>query len=608
MCGIVGILTFNEQSVISSQLKVMTDTLAHRGPDGEGIWLNDSNSVGLGHRRLSIIDLSEKAAQPFHYLDRYTIIYNGEIYNYIELRDELRKYGYTFTTQSDTEVLVAAYDKYGTEMFRHLDGMFAFAIWDNKEKKLFSARDRFGEKPFYFFYEKGNKFVFASEMKAMFNVGITKTINKHMLYNFIVHRLEENPFDRSETFFENIFSLEPAHYIVINQDGTFHKQQYWQLKSTINESITFEEAENRFTELFNLSIKRRLRSDVPVGSSLSGGLDSSAVVCSLHKFRDPNTSTQNTFSARFHDPIKDEGSYMKIVVNATSVIPHEVWIDEQILIDDLDKICYYQEEPFGSASILAQWKVMQLAKRKNVTVLLDGQGADEILAGYVHFFRPYFTELYLNDQKKLKYELKKYKDLRGNDFDLGIKFKLNARFPHLMLLPGMIKRKFTNPAYCKFMSKDFLHDYKNETQPFTSIPSLNEALLYSSTVYGLDRLLRFADRNAMAHGREVRLPFLFHELVEFIFTLPPSFKIHNGWTKYLLRKSMESRLPSDITWRVSKLGYEVPQDLWMKRSHIAERVRNSREFLTDEKIFNPRFASIADDWICLITAAFLRSG
>jgi asparagine synthase (glutamine-hydrolysing) len=607
MCGIAGILMFNGQLVTSSQLKVMTDSLAHRGPDGEGSWLSESNSLGLGHRRLSIIDLSEKAAQPMHYFDRYSIVFNGEIYNYIELRDELRKSGYAFTTQSDTEVLLAAYDKYGTEMFQRLDGMFAFAIWDEKQKKLFCARDRFGEKPFYFFYEKGNRFVFASEMKAIFKTGVTKIFNNHMLYNFLVHHLEENPFDRSETFFETIFSLEPAHYLEISQDGTFHKQQYWQLKATINESITVEEAENKFTELFDLSIKRRLRSDVPVGSSLSGGIDSSAVVCSLYKFRDSNSSTQNTFSARFFDPLKDEGSYMKMVINATLVIPHEVWIDEQILIDDMEKICYYQEEPFGSASILAQWKVMQLAKQENVTVLLDGQGADEILAGYVHFFRPYFTELYLHDPKRLKQELKKYKELRGTNFDLDIKFKLNARFPDLMMLPGVMKRKLINPNYCKFMSKDFLHAFKNEAQPFTLSQSLNDALLYSSTTYGLDRLLRFADRNAMAFGREVRLPFLFHELVEFVFTLPPSFKIYNGWTKYILRKSMEKRLPSDITWRVSKLGYEPPQDIWLKRLHIAERIRNSREFLIDEKILNPRFANMADDWMCLVTAAFLRS-
>ncbi len=607
MCGIAGILMFNGDTVKSSQLKVMTDSLVHRGPDGEGCWLNDSNSIGFGHRRLSIIDLSEKAAQPMHYLDRYCIVFNGEIYNYIELRDELRKNGYSFFTQSDTEVLLAAYDKYGTEMLQYLDGMFAFAIWDEKQKELFCARDRFGEKPFYFFYEKGNRFVFASEMKAIFKTGITKILNSHMLYNFLVHHLEENPFDRSETFFETIFSLEPAHYLVISRDGTFHKQHYWQLNVSINESITPEAAENKFRELFDLSVKRRLRSDVPVGSSLSGGIDSSAVVCSLYKFLELNSSAQNTFSARFHDPSKDEGSYMKMVTDTTSVIPHEVWIDEQILIDDLEKICYYQEEPFGSASILAQWKVMQLAKLENVTVLLDGQGADEILAGYVHFFRPYFTELYLHDPKQLKQELKKYKELRGTDFELSIKFKLNARFPHLMLLPGVIKRKLTDHAYCKFMSKDFLHAYKNEIQPFTSLHSLNEALLYSSTVYGLDRLLRFADRNAMAHGREVRLPFLFHELVEFIFTLPPSFKIHNGWTKYILRKSMEKRLPSDITWRVSKLGYEPPQDIWMKRLHIAERVRNSREFLINEKIFDPRFSNLADDWMCLVTAAFLRS-
>ena len=607
MCGIAGILTFAGRVVEPAQIKLMTDSLAHRGPDGEGAWFNNSNSIGLGHRRLSIIDLHQRSAQPLHYLDRYSIVFNGEIYNYIELKDTLKKMGYSFVTESDTEVLLAAFDKYGHDMLQYLDGMFAFAIWDEKNRELFCARDRFGEKPFYFFYDKDRRFVFASEMKAIFSIGVTKTFNRHMIYNFLVHHIEENPLDRSETFFDNIFSLEPAHYLTINDTGNINKQKYWHLNTTVNTSITFDEAENKFKELFDLSIKRRLRSDVPVGSSLSGGVDSSAVVCSLHKFKESNSFSQNTFSARFFESFQDEGSYMKMVINATSVTPHDVWVDEQVLIDDIEKICYYQEEPFGSASILAQWKVMELAKKNNVIVLLDGQGADETLAGYTHYFTPYFSQLYLNDRVLLMEELKKYKELRSEKFNLNTKFKLNAMFPELMQVSGKLKRKLITDSHTKFMAKDFIHAYKNQPQPFKFFNSLNDALNYSTTGYGLDRLLRFADRNAMAHGREVRLPFLFHELVEFAFSLPTTYKIHNGWTKYILRKAMEDRLPLDITWRVSKLGYEVPQKVWLKQVHIADRIINAREFLIQEKILDSDYAYLADDWLCLVTASFLRN-
>lgn len=607
MCGIAGILTFNGQQVLTSQLKKMGDILSHRGPDGEGFWLNASLSMGMAHRRLSIIDLSERAAQPMHYLNRYSIVFNGEIYNYIELRNELKKYGYSFTTESDTEVLLAAFDKYGVKMPEYLDGMFSIAIWDEQERKLFCVRDRFGEKPFYFYHKNNERFVFASEMKALFGIGIEKRHNRHMVYNFLAHHIEENPFDRTETFFENVFSLEPAHYLLIDHDGVVIKEEYWRLEIKRDESITFDEAASKFRELFDLSIKRRLRSDVPVGSSLSGGIDSSAVVCSLFKFNEQKAFSQNTFSARFYDPSKDEGSYMKMVIDSTAVTPHEVWIDERVLVDDLDKICYYQEEPFGSASILAQWKVMQLAKDENVTVLLDGQGADEVMGGYVHFFRPYFMELYLHNSKLLHKELASYKELRGKDFDINLRFKLDTLFPNLMQFSGAIKRKIINPSYFKFISKHLLHLYKNEPQPFTQFRTLNESLLHATTEYGLDRLLRFADRNAMAHSREVRLPFLFHELVEFMFTLPSSYKIKDGWTKYILRKSVENRLPMEIAWRVAKLGYEVPQDKWMEHLHVAERLRISKEYLVKEDYLEPQFAHLADNWMCLVASSFLRN-
>ena len=599
MCGIAGIYNLNQAKVNIEKLKLMTDVIKHRGPDGEGHWINDREYLGLGHRRLSIIDLSDSGDQPMHFANRYTITYNGEIYNYIELKEQLINKGYQFTSNSDTEVLLAIYHKYKENCLQYLDGMFAFAIWDNEEKTLFCARDRFGEKPFYYQYIPEKHFVFASEMKSLFAFGIQQEINNKMLFNYLAYDVVENPFKKEETFYHAVSKLEAAHYIQINHTGKFIKKSYWNINTNnINYSISFEDACLKFKELFQQSIKRRLRSDVAVGSSFSGGIDSSSIVCTIDKRIRETKGVQKTFSARFNNPNLDEGKFISLVTDVTNVIPYSTWPDENTLINELDEIFYHQEEPFGTASILVQWEVMKLAKQKNITVLLDGQGADEILGGYLKYFRVYLQSLYVNNKKKYKKEVEAFEKLHKRPFEINIKFYLEAIAPKINSTLGTISRKYLTPSYFNNFNKTFLSEFKNDFPPFNICNDLNNALYYDTFTYGLEKLLRFSDRNAMAFSREARLPFLNHELVEFLFTLPSNYKIYNGWTKRILRYSMEDILPEKIAWRVEKLAFQPPQADWIKNKKTKELIEEAKSFLIKEKIIIEK--STLSEWQCVM--------
>lgn len=404
MCGIAGIIHIDHGQVSAARVKKMTDTLAHRGPDGERQWISADGCTGLGHRRLSIIDLSEQASQPMHYAGRYTIIFNGEIYNYIELKEMLTKKGYAFATSSDTEVIMALYDAEKENCLQMLDGMFAFVIYDEKEKNVFCARDRFGEKPFFYLHKKNEYFIFASEIKALIALTGEQSINNKMLYNYLSSGYLSNIADPSETFYRDILKLPQAHYLNVNtRDISINIKEYWKIDPTrIDLSISPSDAIENFRQLLYTSVNRRLRSDVNVGSSLSGGIDSSVIVGIIDDLLKKNKAEhsfassafkQKTFSARFPGFERDEGKYMQMVIDRTNVEPHFIYPSEETLLDDIDKVAYYQDEPFGGASILVQYEVMRLAKQNDVTVLLDGQGADEILAGYHWYFGIFFREL-----------------------------------------------------------------------------------------------------------------------------------------------------------------------------------------------------------------------
>ncbi|HEX8358088.1 MAG TPA: asparagine synthase (glutamine-hydrolyzing), partial [Segetibacter sp.] len=379
MCGIAGIL-LDSGNVSVPQLRKMTDAIAHRGPEGDGFWINATGETGFGHRRLSILDVSAAGAQPMHYQNRYTITYNGEIYNYRELKDQLVKKGYAFASQSDTEVLLAAYACYGKECLQHFDGMFAFAIWDEEEKSLFCARDRFGEKPFYYCYSpRKRQLLFASEMKALWAAGVPKTPDGEMLLRYISVGWVQNPVNKEQTFFEDILSLPPSHYLwyrfATNDTPTLEVRNYWDIDKE-TQTGKLDDLKEKFLSLFTTSVKRRLRSDVPLGSSLSGGLDSSSIVAIIAGLP-AGTNRQKTFSAIFPGFNKDESKEIRLVAERFAIDNFTFTPTANGLIDDFEKLMYHQEEPFQSASIYAQFKVYELAKQRGVTVILDGQGADE---------------------------------------------------------------------------------------------------------------------------------------------------------------------------------------------------------------------------------------
>ncbi len=587
MCGIAGIISMNPQHVSTDRLKRMTDAIAHRGPDGEGIWINESNTVGLGHRRLAIIDLSDTGKQPMHFPSpfgeglgvRYSITYNGEIYNYIELKDELLKKGYQFRTQSDTEVILAAYDYWKEACLQQFDGMFAFAIWDEQEQLLFAARDRFGEKPFYYFFD-GEQFLFASEMKALWAVGAQKKIDHSMLLNYIGLGWVKNPVDLSQTFYQQIKSLSQSHYLKLNlRNGNNEVVQYWDLDKETTSAISEAEAVEQFQILFSTSVKRRLRSDVEVGTSLSGGLDSSSIAANI-KTQNPNSKFQ-VFTASFPGFEKDETVYAKQVAAQFQLQQHFSTPTAENLLSDWQKLLHHQEEPFQSSSIYAQYKVYELAKQHGVKVILDGQGADEILAGYHKYIHWFLQEKaksgMLNAERNALVKNKV-------SFEWSWKNKLAAKFPELAAVQ-LESKAYKEIKFNACFQSDYFKTNINKQNIYKPIVrKLNDLLYYNTMQFGLEELLRYADRNSMAHGVEVRLPFLNHELVQFIFSLPSHYKIHHGFTKYILRESMKNSLPSSIVYRTDKISYEPPQQQWMQTLAFTALLQESREKLVAEKI------------------------
>lgn len=563
----------------------MTDTLVHRGPDAEGQWINPA--IALGSRRLSIIDLSNAGNQPMHYLDRYTIIHNGEVYNYLELKAELQKKGYSFSSKTDTEVMAAAYDCWKEECVEHFDGMFAFAIWDENEKELFAARDRFGEKPFFYFLDK-EQFVFASEMKALWAAGIERKVNLKLLFNYLTIGYVDNPNIPEETFYENISKLPAAYWLKFSiHNFELSLENYWDIEiENENNKITDSEAIEKFGSLFQQSVKRRLRSDVPVGSSLSGGLDSSSIIATLHQLT-THHSPLTAFSSIFPGFEKDESAFAKLVADKFHLQHFTTTPDVTSLQDDLKQLFYYQEEPFSSASIYAQYKVYELAGQRGIKVLLDGQGADEILAGYHKYYKWYWQELFRKRKLTSSKELEAAREL-GITEKFGWKNRVAALFPEFATI--FLERQYLlNALRHEDLTKDFTQLQSKEAYYITpEIFTLNGVLYFNTCMHGLEELLRYADRNSMAHSREVRLPFLNHELVEFVFSLPANFKIRKGWTKILLRETMKDKLPPEIVWRKDKTGFEPPQQLWMQSNDIQNLIREAKQKLIDQRIVKPQ--------------------
>ena len=591
MCGIAGIYNLNGQKIESFLIQKMVRIQKHRGPDDEGFYINDT--IGLGHCRLSIIDLSEAGHQPMSNEDENLwIIYNGEIYNYLELRPELIKHGHKFKSNTDTEIIIHAYEEWDEKCLEKFNGDWAFAIWDKKKKELFCSRDRFGIKPFYYFFD-GKTFAFASEIKSLLELDIKREPNDTLIYDFLRFGILDHT---DETFFKNIRKLPAASWMRINQSGEIITKKYWDFE--VSDKISDDTQNNQkyaeeFLELFNSSIKLRLRSDVPVGSCLSGGLDSSSIVCVindlLQKEKIPNIGTiQKTFSSCFDDKQFDERNYIEEVIKKTETEKNYVFPNPETFLKELDNLIWHQEEPFLGTGVYAQWKVIEAAKEK-VKVLLDGQGGDENLCGYRKFYIFYLRKLL---------ESKKYFSF----FDESIRFFLSpAILKTLNIKKGLryfrLGRKLLKLEY--LFNPSFFKKFQERNLNFGYQRDLGKRIKKDITTWSLPILLRYEDKNAGAYALEARLPFLDYRLVEKMASFPLNQKMKNGLTKVVLRNSIQRILPEKIRLRKSKLGFSTPEDIWIRTvlfGNIKSAIQNSYfllNYINKEKLLQviDRFSS-----------------
>lgn len=561
MCGIAGYISPKNPEDRMHQLAVMMEALHHRGPDDDGVFIE--GNTGLGFQRLSILDLSAAGHQPMLSPDgRYVLIFNGEIFNYLEIRHELTGLGHTFQTKTDTEVLLTAYLQWGVDMLPRLNGMWAFAIYDRQEKNMFCARDRYGVKPFYYCIDE-DRFIFASEITAILAVlGRKPEPDPRALYNFLLF----NRTDQSDTtFFREIRSLKHGHYMLVDtqRPHLVRFRKWYDLKKELKEPFRSPE---EFREMFSSSIELRLRSDVPVGVCLSGGVDSSSIVSILLK--DFGKKDIYTFSAvygegRFGDESKFINLYRDQLKNSFFIQPNE-----NSLLSDIDSFVQAHGEPVPTTSPYAQFKVMELASN-HVTVTIDGQGADEMLAGYHYFFGFYFKDLFLNGQygklsSEMLHYLRKHRDL------LGLKSLLFFLLPsHLRKKVRAYEKGYIDTGFCESQSSscNLIAD------ELYGSGSLQDALL-NHFEYKLEHLLKWEDRNSMWFSMEARVPFLDFRLVERTLSLGDEAIIHKGMTKHILREAMKGTLPEKIRLRRDKMGFGTPQDEWFRTPVFQKYIRD----------------------------------
>jgi len=616
MCGITGIVDFNKGLEVLTVTKSMADAIKHRGPDDEGyvffneedmviaggkdtardVWesnlpysskqnienTNGSYSLGLGHRRLSILDLSAAGHQPMCTDDgRFWITYNGEIYNYLELAEELTSKGHQFKTNTDTEVLLHAYLEWGHECVDKFNGMWAFVIYDKTENKLFGSRDRFGVKPFYYIHND-NYFAFASEQKALLKIpSFEKQLNSTAVYDYLVLGKSEM---EKESFFKGIMELPPSHSFSFDlKTKNFKEWKYYSLSfnsgwERINKNTLSDYTEEINHLIFN-AINIRLRSDVSVGTCLSGGLDSSSIVCVINKLLSEQVleqvgQKQKVFTAGYDDPAIDESSWAEMVVNQTKTSWHRVYPNPDDFILEFEDMVYAQDIPSFSAATYAQYKVMQLASENGVKVTLDGQGCDELFGGYAVHFTSYMAEAIKRGA---------IGTVGANLMNLGNNFAdpaIITRYPANVLMANLFSTYFKNRGFrnrkkeFQYVENNFWDEHKERlAYLFHSIPtSLNQLLHTQLTGPDLKVLLKAGDRNSMRFSVESRVAFSDDiNLIEYVFGIPSSYKVKNGTSKYLLRESMKNILPKEIVQRKNKLGFDTPEKKWF--NHLEPQLR-----------------------------------
>ncbi len=559
MCGIVGEIRFDKKNVEEDRIIKMMQKIKHRGPDDEGVFID--RSIGLGFVRLSIIDLSNAGHQPMFSDDgKLVLIYNGEIYNYLELRKELENLGYIFKSKTDSEVLLKSYQEWGEECLNKFNGMWAFVIYNKETKEIFGARDRFGIKPFYY-YKDDKEFIFASEIKAIREIKDNLSINDEVIFNYLTF----NRTDYSDnTFYKNIKKIPHGHYFKIT-DNKFTLKRWYRLEENCNKD---EIDSQEFLKLFTSSIELRMRSDVPVGVCLSGGLDSSSIASILVKKL--NYKDIHTFSAIYKKGEKgDESKYIEEMKDYIKNM-HFIMPTANDLFKDFKDMIRYLDEPVPTTSIYAQYSVMKLAK-KYAVVTLDGQGADEQLAGYHYFYGFYFKELLKNFELKeliseIYYYLLKHKSLFGIQSFI------------FFLLPSNIRLKL-RVKKAQYIQNDFFEKYNNKnivSDELYGAKSLRDSLLRHFE-YKLEHLLKWSDLNSMRFSLESRVPFLDYNLVEHTLSLKSNKYIKKGLTKYILREAMKKILPEKIRLRYDKMGFETPEDNWFREDFFKELILNILE-------------------------------
>ena len=577
MCGIVGIVRFDEKPIKKDELQTMMQVIKHRGPDDEGMFID--GHVGFGHVRLSILDLSSAGKQPMtDATGRYTIIQNGESYNYIELREELKALGYKFATQTDTEVLLNGYIEWGESVLDKLNGMFALAIYDKEKQTLFIARDRFGVKPLYYHVGDG-QLIFASEIPAILKAlpGKPKA-NENAIFDYLVFNRTDQT---EETFFSNIYKLQHGCSMLLKLDignWTLDKsnlpiKKWYNLAEHVKArkleigDLTLEDAKKHYMELFKRAIELRLRSDVPWGVCLSGGIDSSAITATL--IREMKKPDVNSYSAVYRKGSwADESEFIK---EFEGIVPHMHYVhpDAEGMLAHLDDYVRIQGEPTPTNSPFALYCVLEEAS-KDVKVILDGQGSDEALAGYEYIPGLYYKTLFTHLKwGRLAKEIVQYVKLH--------KSWRHVKYMAFFMLPSSMRTK-VRVMQRGYIDPEFVAKHKGSViaDRLYGANTMTE-MLVAHFEYKLEHLNKWGDRDTMAFGVEGRSPFLDKDLVEYSIALKDELKIKGGYTKFILREVMKGIMPEKVRLRVDKRGFSVPMDEWYRTEGFQKVVKEILE-------------------------------
>ncbi len=570
MCGICGIVDPDSPAEVEA-VERMKGALVHRGPDAEGTWAGEG--LAVGSRRLAVLDVTDAGTQPMVSADgRYRVVHNGEVYNYRELREELRSRGHGFTTGTDTEVVLAAFAEWGDACVQRFNGMWAFAIWDEERRRLFCSRDRFGVKPFYYAHA-GRRLVFASEPGALRAAGVPMRPNLRIVRDYLARALVDH--HHEDTFFEGVLRLPPAHNLVLD-DGRLTVSRWWDVRGVAGDGDRVAAVRSTFLD----AVRLRLRSDVRVGSALSGGIDSSAIVAAAAAVSATGgeglEGVHDTFSAYFPGTRGDEREYARAVVEATRAAPHWITFDAPELVACLPEIVAAQGEPFSTSSMAAQWFVMREAARAGVTVMLDGQGGDEVFAGYPTYVGFRLADLLRGLRvRELARELaaqRRHQQLSAGAAAAGV-----AR----AVVPAPLKERLRPRASAELLGAELRGVSASPPAPPAPFrDTLRRHMHLILTRQGLPALLRYEDRNSMAHSIEARLPFLDYRLVELAFSLDGGDLIQRGVTKAILRRALGGDLPDAVRTRTDKVGFETPEADWLRGALgvLAAEVFASPEF------------------------------